>query len=212
MTLEEVLLQEICANPNDDTPRLVYADWLDENGHEERAHYIRVKCGLFADKGDYEMQPVWALAVAKAFGFSTDPSDGDKGYFRHFGYGSGNELATHREVKWGWERGFISYIECECMDWVKYGRKVIKVAPIKKATLVDKRPHAINEQHYGFYATNTLNGNDDLPHCLWEHLEGIATQSWKWFNSARDLEERLSEACLTYARTTHNVHLFERGA
>jgi uncharacterized protein (TIGR02996 family) len=38
------LLQSIIANPDDDTARLVYADWLEENGEESdvaRAHYIR---------------------------------------------------------------------------------------------------------------------------------------------------------------------------
>jgi uncharacterized protein (TIGR02996 family) len=29
---ETVFLQAICADPDDDTPRLVYADWLDERG------------------------------------------------------------------------------------------------------------------------------------------------------------------------------------
>jgi uncharacterized protein (TIGR02996 family) len=35
-------LRTICANPEDDTVRLVYADWLDENGDPERAEFIRV--------------------------------------------------------------------------------------------------------------------------------------------------------------------------
>jgi uncharacterized protein (TIGR02996 family) len=36
-------LKDICANPDDDTPRLVFADWLSENGDEERAEFIRVQ-------------------------------------------------------------------------------------------------------------------------------------------------------------------------
>jgi uncharacterized protein (TIGR02996 family) len=36
----------IRANPDDDTPRLVYADWLQENGDEPRAEFIRVQCAL----------------------------------------------------------------------------------------------------------------------------------------------------------------------
>jgi uncharacterized protein (TIGR02996 family) len=32
MTQEEAFLQAILENPNDDTPRLIYADWLDERG------------------------------------------------------------------------------------------------------------------------------------------------------------------------------------
>jgi len=36
----------IRANPADDTPRLVYADWLQEHGDEPRAEFIRVQCAL----------------------------------------------------------------------------------------------------------------------------------------------------------------------
>src|SRR3954468_10687525 len=43
MTEREALLAGVCANPDDDTPRLVFADWLQENGEEERAEFIRVQ-------------------------------------------------------------------------------------------------------------------------------------------------------------------------
>lgn len=36
------LLAAIRANPDDDAPRLILADWLDENGEAERAHFVRV--------------------------------------------------------------------------------------------------------------------------------------------------------------------------
>lgn len=39
-------IQAICENPKDDTPRLMYADWLDEHGESERAEFIRVGCEL----------------------------------------------------------------------------------------------------------------------------------------------------------------------
>src|SRR2546422_761256 len=38
-------LRAICAHPDDDGPRLVYADWLDERG-DPRGEFIRVQCGL----------------------------------------------------------------------------------------------------------------------------------------------------------------------
>src|SRR3954470_21924045 len=39
-------LRAIAENPDDDLPRLVYADWLDEHGEPERAEFIRVQCEL----------------------------------------------------------------------------------------------------------------------------------------------------------------------
>src|SRR4051794_3132813 len=46
MSLEKALLADICARPEDDAPRLVYADWLEENGNPERAEFIRGQCEL----------------------------------------------------------------------------------------------------------------------------------------------------------------------
>jgi uncharacterized protein (TIGR02996 family) len=49
MSDESALLAAIDAHPLDDAPRLVYADWLDEEGgkaNEARAEFIRVQCAL----------------------------------------------------------------------------------------------------------------------------------------------------------------------
>ena len=37
----DALLRAICLNPDDDAPRLIYADWLEENGSESEAEQIR---------------------------------------------------------------------------------------------------------------------------------------------------------------------------
>ena len=41
-TDEAALLKAIVAHPDEDTPRLVYADWLDEAGDHARAEFIRL--------------------------------------------------------------------------------------------------------------------------------------------------------------------------
>ncbi len=43
MTEREALLRAVCEHPDDDTPRLVFADWLDEHGEDERAEFVRVQ-------------------------------------------------------------------------------------------------------------------------------------------------------------------------
>jgi uncharacterized protein (TIGR02996 family) len=40
------LLRSVCEIPDDDAPRLVYADWLDEEGQAERAEFIRLSVRL----------------------------------------------------------------------------------------------------------------------------------------------------------------------
>jgi uncharacterized protein (TIGR02996 family) len=46
MSDRDALFQAILAAPGDDAPRLVYADWLDENGDADRAEFIRVQCRM----------------------------------------------------------------------------------------------------------------------------------------------------------------------
>jgi uncharacterized protein (TIGR02996 family) len=43
---EAAFLQATLSAPDDDTPRLVYADWLEEHGRSERAAFIRLQCEL----------------------------------------------------------------------------------------------------------------------------------------------------------------------
>jgi uncharacterized protein (TIGR02996 family) len=46
MTNRNSFIRSIIAAPEDDAPRLIYADWLDEHGEPERADFIRTECRL----------------------------------------------------------------------------------------------------------------------------------------------------------------------
>src|SRR5438477_11581752 len=43
MSTEAALLRAIREMPDENTPRLIYADYLDEEGHAARAEFIRVQ-------------------------------------------------------------------------------------------------------------------------------------------------------------------------
>src|SRR5262245_44397861 len=44
MDPRDAFLRAIEADPRNDAPRLVFADWLEENGERDRAHFIRLQC------------------------------------------------------------------------------------------------------------------------------------------------------------------------
>jgi uncharacterized protein (TIGR02996 family) len=46
MTHDNPFLQAIIEDPDNDNPRLVYADWLEEHGQPDKAEYLRVQCTL----------------------------------------------------------------------------------------------------------------------------------------------------------------------
>ena len=66
MTERDALLRAVCENPDDDTPRLVYADWLQENGEEERAEFIRVQVLMARTKARADEDwPSWQRLCAR---------------------------------------------------------------------------------------------------------------------------------------------------
>src|SRR5262249_9111694 len=70
MTEREALLADAFENPDDDTPRLVFADWLDEHGGDSDralAEFIRLECE--ADKvSENEEQKERAKALLATHG------------------------------------------------------------------------------------------------------------------------------------------------
>ncbi len=61
-------LQAILDSADDDAPRLIYADWLDDQGHAERAEFIRIQCALAGPdvngrRREFEMRELELLAL-----------------------------------------------------------------------------------------------------------------------------------------------------
>jgi uncharacterized protein (TIGR02996 family) len=71
LTDRAALLAAIRANPEEDTPRLMYADWLDEQGDESsqvRAEFIRHQCILAAlHDDDSDSHPVYEFLRDRDF-------------------------------------------------------------------------------------------------------------------------------------------------
>ena len=57
MTPHDALYSAICAQPDEDTPRLAFADLVDEDGDSARAAFIRTQVEL-ARAPEYD--PIWA--------------------------------------------------------------------------------------------------------------------------------------------------------
>ena len=59
MTDEDAFVRAICEAPEDDTPRLVFADWLQENRDTARAEFIRTQVELARlDAADPRREPL----------------------------------------------------------------------------------------------------------------------------------------------------------
>lgn len=58
-------IRAICAAPADDLPRLVFADWLEENDEPKRSEYIRLRCAVSNAAGLCRLPPKAASGRAR---------------------------------------------------------------------------------------------------------------------------------------------------
>jgi uncharacterized protein (TIGR02996 family) len=141
------LLRAICAEPDDDTPRLVCADWLEEHGDADRAAFIRIQVelarleaagqgkSLEADTlrkkeraylGPYSVKPgFWA---AEACPELVRVIPGERGKPLESMRVEGAEQVTFR-------RGFVESVLCPAVDWIRHGPAVRGRQPVRRVAL-----------------------------------------------------------------------------
>lgn len=149
MTERESLLHNILREPADDTARLVFADWLEENGEEERAEFVRCQVARLSGvvskrhrerslllsnviKWLKEMPPLNEIMLNEKYPHSPSPT-GIAGRFN---------------------RGFISHIELPCPAFLTHAKALFALHPITSVRLTDKEPEDLG---YGWSWFNEPN-------------------------------------------------------
>jgi uncharacterized protein (TIGR02996 family) len=122
MTQEAAFLQAIVEAPEDDTPRLVFADWLDEQGQSARAEFIRVQVALA--KTDEEDPKSDVLARRARDSWVEHSSEWLE------------ELPAWARKKAVYRRGFAEHITARAGSFVKGAKALFAAAPVRHAHLV----------------------------------------------------------------------------
>jgi uncharacterized protein (TIGR02996 family) len=123
----EPFLRAICENPEDDTVRLVYADWLDENGDPDRAEFIRVQV---------------ERARLREAGSDSEALKARDQELRPFSAGWLAELPQFRRTNWQrfW-RGFVSGIDVNGLTaYERYADTIFTVTPVQFLLIAELRP------------------------------------------------------------------------
>lgn len=135
------LLAAVLESPDDDAPRLVYADWLEEAGEADRAAFIR----LFLHSETLRCRPsfahnmricpkcmaveaAWALTVP---GWFPPPFIGT-GYHLHGGAEFVFDEGGRRMAVRG---GFVEAITCAAADWIAHADAILAAHPIRDVWL-----------------------------------------------------------------------------
>ena len=189
MTDRQSFLNAIRQAPDDDAPRLVYADWLDERGEWERAELIRVQCRMAAleagttlDAKEYSR--LWdqlpTLLTPQNFwrwfdvpGWPGSPTaDVWSGGDVMVGYGRGH----HRE-QWcvGIRRGFWTLATLPAADWLAHGDAILAGHPVAEVRLTTWPEWSVSQFIPGWYR---IPGRQGQPHSVREHLTYHAGCQW----------------------------------
>lgn len=149
MVSDEGFIAAICAEPDCDTHRLVYADWLDDHGQPERAEFIRVQCALaVSDKGhspslhgewcqlcnlrrrETELleahREEWCALIP---GYTIDAWSLDEP-MPPFAYGARCQF----------RRGFVEHVTCTWDNCLRHLDAILRRQPVREVTLTTRPP------------------------------------------------------------------------
>lgn len=190
-TVEAALLQDVLAEPYEDAPRLILADWLEDNGNAGRAAFIR-----------YMMrQRLERMEVPNGQSFRFDTVTGES-------------WADGLNFRRGYRRGFVERIELSLAEFERHAKELFAAHPITEVGLSDRAPNIYTDEgrDAGLFAFESATPADLLdqplpgyvPQPLWNLLrlsrnEG-ARGSRVYFATRGDAASSLSRACVAYGR------------
>lgn len=116
---ESQFFEEIIANPHDDIPRLVYADWLEERG-DPRGEFIRLQIELADASLDPDQRRELQIREADLLDeYQTEWT------------GPIADLVTRN----AFARGFVEFIVVEVNEFVERAEELFRLAPIRSVLL-----------------------------------------------------------------------------
>lgn len=116
---ESHFLEEIIANPHDDVPRLVYADWLEERG-DPRGEFIRLQFELTDETLDIEHRRDLQIRESDLLDeYQTEWT------------GPVSDLVTRS----AFARGFVEFVVIELHDFIERADELYRIAPIRSVLL-----------------------------------------------------------------------------
>lgn len=140
------LLSAILASPDDDTVRLVAADFLEENGAPDRAALIRAQVELARLETAAPAAPddVWARRAridelrSKERTF-LGPLSTSHLFWAMEACPELVRVGTHLRVEGAerltWRRGFVECVACPAAEWLKHGAAVRARQPVRQVDL-----------------------------------------------------------------------------
>ena len=197
------LLRACCERPADDVPRLILADWLEENGEAERGEFVRVQISLASC--------VWA-------GTACSQCESLRRRER--------ELLAANQVKWrldlpsGWanwvtdfRRGLVAEIALPLAPFLAHAKEIFAIAPVEVVRLTCRAPapdsHGWNwaARERAWRVPLPSSSKMNLPWEMFVRLQGGqrserigATRHFHWYDTEEAARAALSRATVAWGR------------
>ena len=148
MNDHDPLLNMVLAQPDDIALRLVYADWLEEHGQEERAEFIRCQVELARIRPEKAGGlTVWSSDEAAADDLRSENPHAERLRRRErdlLGYPNGVCLhcdwhapIPHGGFEWEFRRGFVEVVSLPLAAWLEHGPALVRRHPIRELRIPD---------------------------------------------------------------------------
>lgn len=212
----EALLADVLAEPASDVPRLIYADWLDENGEASRAEFIRVQIELAEAKHWNHGIVDWsndddrfaACLVCRACWLKRREEELFEEHSANERWGIDGFVGKIAGVL---RRGFVGHVECKLAAWLDHGREVVRAHPVTRVVAVGRSAELRSDGvSYAWYAYGNPHGkpsfepwedeSDAVPYELGKLLRPERPYGYFRYDSQDAAIDALSDALLEYAR------------
>ena len=198
MNTGALLLRAVLCDPGDDTARLAFADWLDENGDERRAGFVRdcvANWPVIHDLRDelHSLRP--AGMTVSGFG-KQDDGDGERPCWR-FGVPGG----IGESVLLVFDRGFVDEVRLPAAAFTEeFARELFARHPVTKVVLTDREPEDLG-YGYCWRFEGLANGPENLPDFLENECRGEAEDTVCVRATAADCVRSASALAVAWGRS-----------
>lgn len=223
MTDGDAIRAAVLTHPGEDTPRLLYADWLQEQASAVTCHICGGKGGWDSQYHGRGYAPHWCrCATCEGTGLEPDAvgsrakgmrwmlSSPKNSWVCLCNYSTrpcnvcvsmGDEVAdiprrTDGETHYVVNRGFVSEVRCTGESWVAHGPRLVTRHPLERVVLLGAEPLQLGHgPHIGEWFFTLRDVPPEL-HDLLQSRRGPFSNHFATRHAAMIL---LSEACLSWA-------------